>query len=134
MGIREKIEQLKSQNGWIKSPLELDMEIHEFKLFSNIDYGFFSTPEDIRKIYEEAESFLTDRGLEYNDDNVRTLNRAYDDTCFQFTGKGIYLRAPELVIPDRVVIRDWKTLVDKPYSKDISDVLKHLSEIDGIKK
>jgi len=120
----------KASNGWIKSEMERGMEANGYKLFCN--HTWVSDEELERQIkVEKLLAFGQERG--YLDHQIR--NGAYSTFASYFGGESFYIKAAGLIIiKDSVVTRDWDTLIDQPYPRDMESVLEYTASMEEAKR
>ncbi len=105
---------------WVKSETEVQQEKEGFKLFSNYDPAFSHGGRV--KLVLEMHDFIDENRLSCE---TRILREAYDHlTCGIPHGGSYYIKEPERIIPERVVIRNWQAFEDRPYEgDDVEEIL-----------
>lgn len=128
MSLKKELEQFRKVNGWVKSPKELEMEKEGFRLYSNYDPSFAvcSRTQFLMDMYHFIDRHKN-QGIE--GDHRILWDEASDNlTCRIPGGSSYYIRAPTLIIPEIVVIRDLDTLKDMPYKGNVRVILKYAED------
>ncbi len=119
--LQKVIEEL-PEDFWLKSEKELEMEEQGYRLFGNHQEGF-NTRTSLR-----LELLKWDSKCKYQD--RVDVDEAYDKRGTMLNDAGsLYIKAPELIIPERAVLRDWETMTDVPYTGEhIDELIEHAKE------